>query len=239
MKKDLGAAALFLTLAACSPPAQQAAAPQDPAPAAQAAINAPAGVYAIDPHHSSLTFKINHLGISTYEARFTRMNATLNLDPANIAASSITFTVDPSSIRTDFAGDYRGTHPGTPYRSFDEELSKSPNYFNTTQFPEASFRSTSVEVTGANTARVTGDLTLLGQTHPATFDVTYIGSMAAHPFTQRGAIGLSAIGTIERRTWGMTAMLGENGAPDMLGNAITIEFNGAFDQPAPAAPTQN
>ncbi|MBI1252457.1 MAG: polyisoprenoid-binding protein [Alphaproteobacteria bacterium] len=233
--KRLMIAAAALALAACDH--------QAPAPAADTAetaapveISAPAGTYALDPSHASLSFRINHLGLSNYVVRFTRFNGVLTLDPANIAASSIEFTVDPSSVRTDYPLNYRQTHPQSQFSNWDEDLSRSQNFFNTGQFPEAAFKSTAVEATGANTARVTGDLTLLGQTHPATFDVTYVGSMATHPFTNAGAIGLSATGTIDRSQWGMNFGLPQNDQPGFLGDAVTIEFNGEFmQQAAPAS----
>jgi len=240
MTRFLATAALAGLLLACAPPAQQASTEAEPpAAAAPAQILAPAGTYVIDPTHANLQFRVNHLGLADYIARFTRYSATLTLDPANIAASSIAFTVDPSSVRTDYPGNYRQTHAQSRFQSWDEDLSRSENFFNTGQFPEASFRSTAVEVTGANTARVTGDLTFLGQTRPVTFDVTYGGSMAQHPYTRAGAIGFSAKGTFNRSDFGNRFGLAQGDSPGFLGDAVTIEFDGEFQQQvAPAAPAE-
>ena len=75
---------------------------------------------------------------------------------------------------------------------------------------------------------MTGDLTLLGKTHPVTLDATVVGAMAAHPFTKRGAIGFSAIGTFNRSTFDMTHLL----QPPIVGDAVTVQFDGEFQQAA-------
>ena len=42
---------------------------------------APAGVYALDPSHASLVFRIDHIGLSRFTARFTDFDAALTFDP--------------------------------------------------------------------------------------------------------------------------------------------------------------
>src|ERR1700692_3091247 len=86
--KRLAAAALSLALASAA--------------AVSAEIKAPKGTYKNDPYHSSLTFKIDHMGLSHYTARFTKFNATLDFDPGKLANSSVTVSVDPTSVRTDY-----------------------------------------------------------------------------------------------------------------------------------------
>ena len=55
----------------------------------------------------------------------------------------------------------------------------------------------------ANTGRVTGDLTLNGQTHPAVLEVTYDGGHT-DPLRGHTAIGFSAHTTLLRSQWGVT-----------------------------------
>jgi polyisoprenoid-binding protein YceI len=224
-----------VALAACSPPAEKAAAPEAAAPAAQQAqVQAPAGAYKLDPNHASLIFRVNHLGLSNYTARFTRFDGTVNLDPANPAATSVTFTVSPGSVSTDTPSpaEYRATHAprGRPYQSWSDDLARSPEFFNSGQFPEATFRSTRVEPTGPNTARVTGDLTLRGQTHPITLDATLVGSTADR-FGGGPAIGFSATGAFSRAQFGFTTPPAQ-----VVGDEVTIQFEGEFTgaPPAPA-----
>ncbi|WJH40677.1 YceI family protein [Aliirhizobium terrae] len=65
---------------------------------------APSGTYVSDPAHSSVTWKISHLGLSNYTARFTKMSAELVWDAENPASSKVTAVIDPLSVRTDFLG---------------------------------------------------------------------------------------------------------------------------------------
>lgn len=186
-------------------------------------VKAPAGEYKLDPYHSTLTAKVMHLGLAPYAVRFSRVEATLKFDPAKLANSSVTVSIDPASVETGFTGDYVATHKGTPYKTFDEALARDGKYFNAGKFPVITFKSTSVKP-GPKGLKVTGDLTFLGQTHPVTLDTTLAGSMEKHPFTQKGAVGFSATGTFTRSAWGMT------GTQQFLGDEVTLTFDGEFHQ---------
>ncbi len=201
------------------------------APSAAAApateIKAPAGTYKVDPHHASLFFRLQHVGLAPYVAQFTKFDVILNLDPAQLANSSVEVSIDPTSVRTAFMGDFKGTHKDSPYGSFEERISREDKFLNSDNFKAIAFKSTKVEPAGGK-LRVTGDLTFLGQTHPVTLDVTVTGSYDKHPFTQVGAIGINATTTLNRSEWGMV------GTQQFLGDAVTVEFNGELSQPAPA-----
>ena len=186
-----------LTVAACSQPQaeKKAAEPAAPTAAAPAVQNtAPPGEYKLDNTHASVTFRVNHLGLSRYTARFTDIAGKLNFDPANPAAMSVEATVDPNSLETDFPLD----EP-----DFDAELT-GPQWLDAGRFPTITFKSTKVEPTGANTAKVTGDFTLHGVTRPLTLDVTFNGGYAAGGMDPSGArIGFSAKGEIKRSEFGI------------------------------------
>ncbi len=115
-------------------------------PITPATTEVPAGTYTLDRNHASLIFRVNHLGFSHYTARFTRFDARLEFDPIHPAACSVTATIDPSSIETD--------NPD-PTLDFDHQL-QNRDWLNTAQFAEMAFRSTGLELTGPNTARVAG-----------------------------------------------------------------------------------
>src|SRR6185436_9783060 len=83
--------------------AAQVAFADDTAVPAPSPAPVPAGAYAVDKAHTSLLFKVSHLGFSTFTGRFTRIDAKLAFDPKNPAASSVSVAVDPKSISTDNA----------------------------------------------------------------------------------------------------------------------------------------
>jgi polyisoprenoid-binding protein YceI len=192
-------------------------------------IKAPKGGYTLDLNHASLTVKILHFGLSNYTVRFTRFEAALALDPANVEKSSVTASIDPTSIETDFPGDYKASHKDSPYASFDEALSKGPKYLNSGTYSTIGFKSTSVKAGKQGHLLVTGDLTFLGQTHPVTLDAVVVGSMEKHPYLGKGMIGFSATTKFNRSEWGMA------GTQQFLGDEINLTFEGEFQQTDGAA----
>jgi len=208
--------ASVLAMAACTPatdaPASDTAAPAEEvvateaAPVAEVAYGA-AATYEADPYHTSVTWRVKHLGLSNYTARFKTVAATLAFNPDDLAANSVEVTIDPLSVETDFSGDYKGTHADSPFASWNDDLGKNPTWFNATAHPQITFKSTSATQTSPTTGTVTGDLTFLGVTKPVTLDVTYNG-VAQLPWTpDQDRIGFSAKTTLKRSDFGMTGNL--------------------------------
>ena len=232
-----GASLAILALAACSPaPAPEAAAPvaaaAEVAAPTPAVIASPAGDYASDPNHSSVEFKLEHLSLSSYALKFRTYDATVSFDPANIAASKVTATIEPSDILAGYPGDYVANHPGTKFTSWEDDLANSTNFLDARQFPAITFVSTSVEPSGERSAKVTGDLTLKGVTKPVTLEVTFSGETASHPFSKVPALGFSATGSFKRSDFGVDYLKG------MVGDDVAVEIEGDFIQKVAPAPVQ-
>jgi len=225
--KTLLAATALLALVACSPkPVEPASAP--PAAAAKPAIpDVPAGAYTLDKSHASLVFTVNHLGFSHYTAAFSRFDARLTFDPARPEASTVEATIDPRSL----------TLPSPP-AGFKDELT-GPQWLDAGKFPAITFKSTKVEVTGANTARVTGDFSLHGVTRPVVLDVTFNGGYAGHPMDPNARIGFSARGSFNRSDFGIAYGVPAPGTTMGVSDAVTIaietEFSGPPQVSKPAA----
>ena len=58
----------------------------------------PAGAYVLDKAHSSVTFRVSHMGFSRYTARFATVDGKLKFDPAHPAAMAVDATIDPKSL---------------------------------------------------------------------------------------------------------------------------------------------
>jgi polyisoprenoid-binding protein YceI len=218
---------LLLMLSACS--RQEAAAPAAPEPAARADTtappaqnDAPAGAYKLDKAHASLLFRVDHLGFSMYTARFRQFDAQLQFDPANIPGSSVTVTIDPASIETDF--------PDPATHDFNAQL-RGEQWLHTTQHREATFRSTSIEMTSPNTMRIHGDLTLRGVTRPMTLDGTFNGGYAGHPMDPNARIGFSARGALNRSEFGMGFGVPEPGSRIGVGDRVEVVIEAEFNGP--------
>lgn len=220
-------AALLALAAACSPAAETAATPaivETTAPA-PIAIAAPAGDYVSDPNHSSVSFDVQHLGLSFYNLKFGTFDATVTFDPANIAASKVTATIKPTDILAGYPSDYVANHPGTKFKTWEDDLANSANFLDAGQYPAITFVSTSVEPSGERSAKVTGDLTLKGVTKPVTLDVVFAGETDAHAFAKVPAIGFSATGTFKRSDFGLDYL-----APSIVGDDVSVKIEADFIQ---------
>ena len=158
-------------------------------------VDLPAGAYRNDPHHSSVIWRIRHQGLAWLTGRFDTTTAELTLDPADPSHSSLNVSIDAHSVDTGVLG-------AQGQRGFDNDVA---GYIGANTTPQITFVSTGIQRTGQNTAQVTGNLTLNGQTHPATLDVTYDGGHT-DPLRGHTAIGFSAHTTIQRSQWGVSTM---------------------------------
>lgn len=154
----------------------------------------PAGVYTLDETHASLIWKVSHLGLSDYTARFTSFDAELTFDPQNPENSKLVATVDPTSIETDY--------PYPEQKDFNQKLVTGEDWFNAGKFPQIRFESTSITKTGDTTGTITGNLTFLGVTKPLTLNATFNGAMKSQPFSKKPTMGFSATATMKRSEWG-------------------------------------
>lgn len=231
---------LVAALAACSP--KQGQAPTEtaqtaaPAPAAtkvEAPMDAPAGAYTIDPAHTSVLFRVSHVGFSHYTARFKKASAQLQLDPQNLAASSVTVTIDAKSLETDY--------PNVAEHDFNAQLT-GEQWLDAVKYPEITFRSTNVEVTGPRTMRIHGDLTIRGVTRPMTLETRLNGGYAGHPLDKNARVGFSAHGTLKRSEYGISFGIPEPGSTFGVGDEVEVivetEFSGPPWADAPAAPAE-
>src|SRR5688500_10858075 len=179
----------------------------------------PAGAYQLDKSHASLLFRVSHIGFSNYTARFTRFDAQLEFDPSRLAASRVSATVDARSVAAD----------NVP-SSFLEML-VSKDWLNADDFPEMTFRSKSIEVTGANSFRINGDLTLHGVTRPIVLDARYNGGYASHPFEPRARIGFSAHGSFKRSDFGVTVGIPAPGTTMGVSDEVEVILESEFFGP--------
>jgi len=184
-----------------------------------AAAAIPKGAYEIDKLHTSLIFRVAHLGFSSYTGRFTSVDAKLDFDPARLAASQVSVNIDPRSIQAD----------NVP-SSFLEMLA-SKDWLNAADFPAMTFRSVNVEVTGKNTFRLHGDLTLHGVTKPITLDASYNGGYASHPMEPRARIGFSARGTFKRSDFGVDIGIPAPGTTMGVGDEVQVILETEFTGP--------
>jgi polyisoprenoid-binding protein YceI len=144
-----------------------------------------AQAWRIDEAQTWIGFKIDAVGFPTTHGRFAHYSGQVLIDFDRPAKSYTTFTVDATSVDVGPA-------------SFNDFI-KSSVPLNVERFPTMSFASTQVEKVDAHTARVTGNLTLLGVTKPITLTV----DVATDPAAKGRTVAFVAKGRIQRSDFGM------------------------------------
>ncbi|MEO1193885.1 MAG: YceI family protein [Pseudomonadota bacterium] len=177
-------------------------------------LNVPSGTYVMDPTHTSVTWKVDHLGLSKYTARFTEFTGEITLNAEDPTKSKVVATINPLSLRTDY--------PNAEVKDFDKELQSGTNWFDAGQFPQITFTSTKITETSPTTGTIEGELSLLGVTKPVTLDVVLNGALPKHPFVDAAALGFSATGSLKRSDFGMTHLIPNVG--DEVQILIETEF---------------
>ena len=222
-------------VAACSPqpkatgaPRTAGAAPAAKTAQAQAPVDAPAGEYTLDPAHTSVNFRVSHMGLSHYTARFTKVAGKVDYDPANPGAQTVEATIDAKSLQTNY--------PEPQKLDFDAQVEKE--FLAASAHPTIAFKSTKVDVTGPRTARVTGDLTLNGVTKPVVLETAFNGGYKDSGMDPLGArIGFSARGTIKRSDFGISYGLPAPGTTLGVGDEIEVAIESEFTRKSAPQPS--
>ena len=180
-----------------------------------AAAFAQDNTYTIDGAHSSATFSIRHMGISTVPGRFSQISGTIVYDEKDVTKSSVQATIKTATVNTD--NEYR-----------DKDL-KSANYFDVEKFPEITFQSKAVEKSG-NGFVAHGTLTIHGVAKDVDLPFEMKGPVEAGQ--NRGKVmGAHASLTINRQDFGV-------GKPTpMIGSDVRLELfvEARMAPPAPPA----
>lgn len=118
--------------------------------------------YMIDTAHTSIKFKIAHLGYSWLYGRFNTFNGSYSYDENNLADSKVSVEIDTASVDSSHA-------------ERDKHL-RSDDFLHASKYPKANFVSTSYQDQGNGNGKLNGNLTLHGVTRPITIDVMFVGA---------------------------------------------------------------
>ena len=139
--------------------------------------------------------------------RFNDFSGVIQMDPKNLAASSVDFHIKATSIDTN-----------QPDR--DKHL-RSADFFDVEKFPEITFKSKSITTTGKNTYNVTGTLTMHGVSKDITLPVTYLGTVKDPFGSTRAGFGLET--TLDRKDYGIVWNKAIDNGGVMLGDDVKID----------------
>jgi len=160
-------------------------------------------VFKVDPVHSAIIFRVEHLGISFVHGRFNNATGTITFDEKAAGGSTIKVSVKVADIDTSNA-------------ARDEDL-KGKEFFDAEKYPMISIHSETFRKVSRDIYEVSCRLTLHGVTRPLTVKVRHIGS-GSDPWGGYRA-GFETTFTIKRSDFGMMRMLGG------VGNEVELTVN--------------
>jgi polyisoprenoid-binding protein YceI len=173
------------------------------------------GEYDLDPTHSGVFFQVRHLGLSNVRGTFKRFDAHLSIGD-DLDSIAVTATVDMASVDTN-----------QPDR--DQHL-LSTDFFNATEHPEMSFRSTALRNVGGTGYELDGDLTINGVTNPITLDVEFNGT-DVHPGDGRVHVGFTASAEVRRSAFGVDLNMPLGMGKMALGEKVKVDIDLQFIAP--------
>ncbi|WP_418647845.1 YceI family protein [Thauera butanivorans] len=138
--------------------------------------------YTIDSTHTFPSFSYSHFGMSTQISKFDKTTGTVTLDK-EAKTGAVDITIDMKSVNTG-------------YETFNEHIQEA-DFFDTANYPTATFKSTKVNFEGDKPVSIEGDLTIKGVTKPVTLQVTHFANMP-HPMMKKDAIGANATTVVKR-----------------------------------------
>jgi polyisoprenoid-binding protein YceI len=143
----------------------------------------------IDPAHSAVKFKVKHLMISNVYGTFPDLKGSFTLDDKSPTNMTAEMTINTKSVNTENA-------------QRDEHL-KSADFFDVTNNPTITFKSTKVTKEGKNKFKMVGDFTMRGVTKPVTVAVDEL-TEPVKDMQGKMRRGFSATAKINRKDFGVS-----------------------------------
>ncbi|MFJ9642373.1 YceI family protein [Streptomyces sp. NPDC101206] len=173
------------------------------------ALAALTGDYTIDAAHSSIGFTVRHAMVTNVRGTFGDYSGTLHLDGGDPSRSAASIDVEIASVDTGIAD--RDAHL------------RGDDFFSAETFPKMTFRSTAAARVGADTYRITGDLTIKDVTRPLSIDLEFNGSATDVYGNER--VGFEGSAEILRSDWGLTWNAALEAGGVMVSDKVKLTFD--------------
>lgn len=160
--------------------------------------------YKLDPDHTTVAFLVDHLGYSRILGSFFKVEGGFTYDEDTQTLTNLRVTVHSDYVYS-------------AHKARDEHV-RGKDFLDAKAHPEMVFTADGGTPESRNSGKVVGQLTLLGQTHPLTLDVT-LNKSGVYPFGhKRHTLGISARASLDRSEYGMTYGV----AAGMVGDKVDI-----------------
>jgi polyisoprenoid-binding protein YceI len=157
--------------------------------AGAATVNAAEAHYTIDPTHTYPSFEADHFGVSMWRGKMNRSSGTVTLD-RDAHSGTVKIAIEVGSI--DFGLAALNT------------WAVGTEFFNTAQYPQATYVGKFTQFNGNVPTQVDGELTLHGITRPVSLTINSF-ACKPHPMLKREWCGADALATFQRDQFGLTA----------------------------------
>jgi polyisoprenoid-binding protein YceI len=174
-----------------------------------------AGSYAVDPNHTLVGWRVNHLGFNDYFGIFGEVAGTLSLDPKKPNEAKLDVTIPISKVVTASAG-------LTAHLLKPAAEGGKPDFFGANPVA-ARFVSTKVAASGTR-AKITGNLTLNGVTRPVTLDAEFTGAGKMGMPGAKDTVGFEAKAAIKRSEFGL------GNAVPLVSDEVELDITAAFEK---------
>lgn len=175
---------------------------------APTALSELSGSWALDPAHTRIGFVARHAMVTKVRGAFNEFSGTATLDGANPSGSKVDVVIEGKSIDTRNA-------------PRDEHL-RSGDFLALDQYPQITFNSTGVTVTGDSSFDLAGDLTIKDVTKAITIPFEFEGA-AMDPFGNLRA-GFEGSLVINRKDYGIAFNVALETGGVLVSEKITLEF---------------
>ena len=160
----------------------------------------------IDPEHFSIAFEIDHMGFQRQIGLFLDASGRFRFDPETEELVDGRVEVGAASVFTDH--DERDGHV------------RGEDFLDAEDHPDIVFEATAFEPAENGSGTLSGELTMLGKTHPVELQAR-INKRASYPFGHgKETLGISARTTIKRSRWGMDYAVSNN----LVGDEVALRF---------------
>ena len=167
--------------------------------------------WTLDPSHTVVGFSAKHLGLTTVHGSFADVSADIELDDeANPTTAKGRVVVKTASLTTG-------------HEQRDGHL-RSPDFFDTEQYPEITFEATSVSHKGGDEYDVVGNLTVKDITKEISLHYEH-GGVVTDPYGNV-KVGGSLTATVNRMDWGLKWNVPLGGGGLLVGEKVKIEVEG-------------
>jgi polyisoprenoid-binding protein YceI len=168
-----------------------------------------ATAYTVDLACSDVSFVVRHMMVAKLRGHFRRWEAQLVLDEKDLAASSMTLSIDAASVDTRDA-------------TRDEQL-RSPDFFDVAAHPKITFASSKVEVIAGDVFLLRGDLTIKGVSQPVVLEAERLGKRKDPSGDVR--VAFEAKGSIDRYAFGLKWNQALEGGGVLFGPKVDVEID--------------